>query len=50
MKAGMTDDRLTWMHIHYDHEIDLDTAVDLFVELHPRKLQLGNVLLVNFIL
>ena len=42
MRAGMTDDRLTslaLMHIHYEHQIDLDTVVQLFSELHPRRLK-----------
>lgn len=47
MRAGMTDSRLSslaLMHIHYQHVIDLDAVVQLFAELHPRKLQLSSVL------
>ena len=32
------------MHIHYEHTIDMDTVVELFAELHPRRLQLSSVL------
>ena len=48
MRAGMTENRLTslaLMHIHYEQVVDLDTVVDLFAELHPRRLQLSSVLL-----
>ena len=44
MRAGMTENRLTslaLMHIHYSHEVNLDTVVN---ELHPRRLQLNSVL------
>ena len=47
MRAGMSENRLTslaLMHIHYDHEVNLDTVVDLFAELQPRRLQLRSVL------
>ena len=30
------------MHIHYDFRIDLDEIVDIFAELHPRKMQLSS--------
>ena len=46
MRAGMTENRLTslaLMHIHYQHPVDLDTVVQLFAELHPRRLQLTSV-------
>ena len=46
MRAGMTDSilsSLALMHIHYQYAIDLDAVVQLFVELHPRKLQLSSV-------
>ena len=48
MRAGMTENRLTslaLMHIHYEQNVDLDTVVKLFAELHPRRLQLSSVLL-----
>ena len=47
MKAGMSENRLTslaLMHIDYDQEVNLDTVVDLFAELQPRRLQLRSVL------
>ena len=47
MRAGMSENRLTFlalMHIHYDHEVNLDTVLDLFAELQPRRLQLRSVL------
>ena len=47
MRAGMTESRLTFlalMHIHYSHSINMDTVVQLFAELHPRRLQLSSVL------
>ena len=47
MRAGMTESRLTslaLMHIHYEQDVNLDTVVELFVELHPRRLQLSSVL------
>ena len=43
----MTENRLTslaLMHIHYDHEVNLDTVVDLFAELQPKRLQLRSLL------
>ena len=48
MRAGMSESRLTslaLMHIHYEHSINMDTVVQLFAELHPRRLQLSSVLL-----
>ena len=47
MRAGMTESRLTslaLMHIHYEKDVDLDTVVDLFAKMHPRRLQLSTVL------
>ena len=47
-RAAMTGDRLTslaLMHIHYDFCIDLDEIVDIFAEMHPRRMQLSSVLL-----
>ena len=47
MRAGMSEDRLTslaLMHIHYEQRIDLDRVVDLFANMHPRKLRLNSVL------
>ena len=48
MHAGMSEDRLTslaLMHIHYDQNVNLDKVVDLFAEMHPRRLKLSSVLL-----
>ena len=48
MRTSMTEDRLTslaLMHIHYKHEINPDTVVDLFEKLHPRRVQFSSVLL-----
>lgn len=47
MRAGMTENRLTSLaliDIHYSHEVNLDTVVDLFSEIRPRRLQLNSVL------
>ena len=47
MRAGMSEDRLTslaLMHIHYDHTISLEKVVDLFAQMHPRRLKLSSVL------
>ena len=46
----MTADRLSnlaLLHIHYDTEIDLDRAVTLFAQLHPRRLELEPVKLLS---
>ena len=46
MRAGMTESRLTslaLMHIHYQHHVDLDTVVQMFSELHPRRLQFASI-------
>ena len=48
MQAAMTQNRLTslaLMHIHYDFHINIDEIVDIFAELHPRRMQLSSVLL-----
>ena len=48
MRAAMTEDRLTslaLMHIHYDFRININEIVDIFAELHPRRMQLSSVLL-----
>ena len=47
MRCSMTTERLTslaLMHIHYEHNIDLDEVVDIFSKLHPRRLVLSSVL------
>ena len=46
MRAGMTESRFTslaLMHIHYQHHVDLDTVVQIFAEIHPRRLQLTSI-------
>ena len=45
MRASMSKDRLTSMHIHYKLDVNLDSVVDIFSHLHPRRLQLSSVLL-----
>ena len=43
MCASMTTTRwssLALLHIHYDDEVDLDEAVTLFAQLHPRRIEL----------
>ena len=47
MRATMEQQRLSslaLMHIHYDREVDLDQVVDLFSKMHPRRLELDNLL------
>lgn len=47
MHCGMSEDRLTslaLLHIHYTHEFDLDNVVDIFAQLHPRRLHLSSIL------
>ena len=45
MRAARKEERLTspLMHIHYDFHIDLDEIVDIFAELHARRMQLSSV-------
>lgn len=48
MRTTMTVERLSslaLMHIHYSHEVNLDRDVDLFAEVHPRRLQFSSILL-----
>ncbi|XP_035668943.1 52 kDa repressor of the inhibitor of the protein kinase-like [Branchiostoma floridae] len=47
MRASMGKIRLSnlaLLHIHYDTDIDLDKVVDCFAQLHPRRLELDNLL------
>lgn len=47
MRASMGKDRLSHLallHIHYTTPVDLDTVVDCYAQLHPRRLQLENLL------
>ena len=52
MCAGLNEDRFTslaLMHIHYDRNVDLETVVDLFTQMHPRRLKLSSVLFESMI-
>ena len=43
----MGKDRLSYLallHIHYDTQINVEHAVDLFGKMYPRRLQLESVL------
>ena len=42
--------RFVDMHIHYQHHVDLDTVVQMFAELHPRRLQLTSIVFDIFIM
>ena len=47
MRESMGKDRLCHLailHIHYTTPVDLDTLVDCYARLHPRRLQLENLL------
>ena len=47
MRAGMSENMLTslaLMHIHYDRNVNHDKVVDLFAEMHPRRLKLSTML------
>ena len=47
MRASMGKDRLSHLvllHIHYTTPLDLDTVVDCYARLHPRRPQLENLL------
>ena len=47
MRASMGKSRLSslaLLHIHYDTTMDLDVLVDTHARLHPRRIQLGNLL------
>ena len=52
MHAGMIESHLTslaLMHIHCEHSIKMDTVIQPFAELYPRRLQLGSVLFESII-
>ena len=38
---------LALMHTHYDMQIDLEEVVALFATMHPRMLDLSNLLILN---
>ena len=45
-RACMTEERLSSLaliHIHYQKNIDLDEVVDIFSNLHPRRIQLDHL-------
>ena len=47
MRASMGEERLSslaMIHTHYDMEIDLEKVVDIFANLHPRRLELKTLL------
>ncbi|XP_041362001.1 uncharacterized protein LOC121377971 [Gigantopelta aegis] len=47
MRASMGQERLSslaLLHIHYGHKIDLEQVVNMFASLHPRKLELQNLI------
>ena len=35
---------LALIHIHYDKELNLDDAVDIFAKLHPRRMDLQSII------
>ena len=46
-RSSMTEQRLTalaLMTIHYNHPVYLDRVVDLFEQVHPRRMQLSTLL------
>ena len=48
IRHSMTEERLSALaliHIHYNHHVDLNKAVDIFSKVHPRHLELDSVLL-----
>ena len=50
MRASMTTTRLSslaLLHVHYDDEVDLDDAVSLFTQLHPRRIELSTLSLLH---
>ncbi|KAL9977462.1 hypothetical protein ACROYT_G014868 [Oculina patagonica] len=47
MRASMGKERLSnlaLLHIHYDTPVELDTVLNCYAHLHPRRLQLENLL------
>ena len=36
--------RLALMHAHIDMELDLEKIIDLFANLHPRRMKMQNML------
>ena len=47
MRCSMGEERrssVALIHTHYDVEIDLDEAVNIYAKVHPRRLELISVL------
>ena len=47
LRNTMTQDRLNGlalMHAHRDMDFDLERIIDLFAELHPRRMRMANIL------
>lgn len=50
MRASMKEERissLALIHTHYDMEVDLDEAVDIFAKMNPRRLELDSSILLE---
>ena len=48
LRSSMTCTRLTslaLMNIHYAYPVNYDTAVEIFLKMHPRRIQLSNLLM-----
>ena len=48
LRSSMTCRRLSslaLMNIHYSHPVNYDTAVEIFLEMHPRRIELSNQLM-----
>ncbi|EDO33687.1 predicted protein, partial [Nematostella vectensis] len=47
LRSTMTEDRLNGlalMYTHKDMDLDLDRIIDLFAQLHPRRMRMANIL------
>ena len=47
MRASMSEERLSSLaliHTHYDTPVDLEEAVNISARIHPRRLELDNIL------
>ena len=47
LRNSMTPDRLNGlalMYVHRDKHIDLDQVIELFVQMHPRRMQMADIL------
>ena len=48
LRSSMTCRRLSslaLMNIHYAHPVNYDTAVEIFLKMHPRRIELSNLLM-----